>query len=945
MRHYSLMILFVLSAFHKVQPQNIDQTKIISQNAYAEKIYLQLNSTVFTTENTIWFKAIVTDLAHFSSKLSGVLHVELIDFDERIIDKKQFKLKNGITNGFFDLEENLPSGRYLLRAYTQWNKNFGNDFISQVYIDIHPVKKISEKDRPIRNITLTESSSGSFQLSATAYPELLNPEFRGKLKMYIHTDSNTDSLSIQKDENSSYSFRYTLPEQTVKARMELKLDSVKLRNYNMGHVSTYSKTVAVNKHYLDLQFFPEGGRLINGLTSAVGFKALDYNNRGKQVKGFIVDENDAIVTPFQSNELGMGITYLKPNADKTYFAQTEDANGVQYKYPLPKTDALGVVLNVKERQGYVLLTLKTNDTRLEELRVKVQSRGVQYDYFQVALKEGKAKAGIEKSTLPEGIVTITVTNQAQKVVAERLFFNYKETERIHIKATPHLSHYSQRDKTVIELNTKNIDSSSVKANLSVLVLNKEQLGNIQNTRQNILSYFLLNSELRGNIEQSSFYFNPDNPRRTHDMDALMLTQGWRNYKYKPTKVHTKYEFFPEQALQVSGRVRDLLSPNKLLRKPLELTMIYGPLNVVTQKVDSTGQFLFQIEDYFKEDFQAVVQIKNEKGKKKSFDIDIHEQNSPAIDYEKDNTVYLADSTNVFLEEQINYKNTREALKVEAGTLALDAVHLEGYNLTPEREKIMDLHGPPDVVIENEELKRSEKRWHWGLFSLLQSSFPDDIEIIDTGGFLQAKEYGHNFTFIVIDGIPVTLLDYTGIEGLPVEEIKSFELIRTPKNASYYISEVFQEPIDEEETRLLGGLANPADRMDAGLHGVGVYEGMVILAPKISIISIYTYSGKGFYGARTTKGISKITIPGLTPQREFYAPKYSHDDINDWNTPDMRSVVHWAPNITTNRKGKAQVEFYNGDNVGDMLVVVEGITENGKLGYTETIYTVDRKIER
>jgi len=29
----------------------------------------------------------------------------------------------------------------------------------------------------------------------------------------------------------------------------------------------------------------------------------------------------------------------------------------------------------------------------------------------------------------------------------------------------------------------------------------------------------------------------------------------------------------------------------------------------------------------------------------------------------------------------------------------------------------------------------------------------------------------------------------------------------------------------------------------------------------------------------------------------------------------------------------------------MQVIVEGITKNGKIGYFETIYTVDKKIER
>ena len=38
------------------------------------------------------------------------------------------------------------------------------------------------------------------------------------------------------------------------------------------------------------------------------------------------------------------------------------------------------------------------------------------------------------------------------------------------------------------------------SNLSVLVINKEEMGKIQDSRQNILTYFLLSSDLKGVIE-------------------------------------------------------------------------------------------------------------------------------------------------------------------------------------------------------------------------------------------------------------------------------------------------------------------------------------------------------------------------------------------------------------------------------------------------------------
>jgi len=62
----------------------------------------------------------------------------------------------------------------------------------------------------------------------------------------------------------------------------------------------------LNEDYFDLQFFPESGELVDGLRSKVGFKALDYNGKGKFVEGDIVNAEGEIIIHFKSNPLGMG---------------------------------------------------------------------------------------------------------------------------------------------------------------------------------------------------------------------------------------------------------------------------------------------------------------------------------------------------------------------------------------------------------------------------------------------------------------------------------------------------------------------------------------------------------------------------------------------------------------------------------------------------------------
>jgi hypothetical protein len=671
-----------------------------------------------------------------------------------------------------------------------------------------------------------------------------------------------------------------------------------------------------------MQFFPEGGKLVNGLPIHVGFKALDYNNKGKKVTGYIIDGLGNKLFPFVSNNLGMGSFLFIPDISKQYFGQIEVDNGITYKYPLPKISKTGSVLSIKTFKQYISVSVTTNHAFNDSLVVKASCRGIKYQHIDLKFKKDKVDVLIEKKLLPEGIIVFTLLNKNNQPILERLFFNYREDNTINISAKTNLKTYSQRDKTIINIETIDSVTNAFDANLSVLVLNKEALGEMHHSRNNIHSYFLLDSELKGDIEAPSSYFNKTNASRYRDMDALMLTQGWRNYKYKPVKSSLKFRYKPEKNIVVSGTIGEYLNLRKKTKKPLELMLLaFGNSNsVFAQELDSTGYFNFNLGDVYTNELEILIQSKTVKGKNKDYTISINENKSPKIQFKKEEKMQLADSVNAYLEKSIERKQIEDDFKISSNTIALDEVNISGYKMTPEREKMMELHGPPDVVIEDKQLHKKIKKWSYGLFSVLHFNYPDDISIRrvgKNGGFLIAEAHGAGFTFIIIDGIPVQIENYRFIGGLPTEEIKSVEIIENPKNPREYVTDVFGDP------RALDG------------HPPIV----------ISFINIYTYSKKGLFGVQRTTGITKTKISGFAPTREFYAPKHEGLISEDWKVPDLRSVVYWNPNVQTDTDGNAQVEYYNPDDTGEMLVIVEGISKNGKLGYFETAYQVEEKLEK
>ena len=79
-------------------------------------------------------------------------------------------------------------------------------------------------------------------------------------------------------------------------------------------------TQVKNTTSLDVQFFPEGGYLINGFLNPIGFKALDNQGNSIPISGKLMDDTGNIIKEFTSSHLGMGQFHFIPKANRSYSA-------------------------------------------------------------------------------------------------------------------------------------------------------------------------------------------------------------------------------------------------------------------------------------------------------------------------------------------------------------------------------------------------------------------------------------------------------------------------------------------------------------------------------------------------------------------------------------------------------------------------------------------------
>ncbi|MBD1365618.1 TonB-dependent receptor plug domain-containing protein [Mucilaginibacter sp. ZT4R22] len=380
---------------------------------------------------------------------------------------------------------------------------------------------------------------------------------------------------------------------------------------NIGGISPGELAAPAAKLNPDVQFFPEGGEMVNGVRSKIAFKAVSQNGSGENIKGSIIDNEGTAVAEFESAHAGMGIFALLPQAGKAYSAKITLADGRAFTAPLPKALDAGYVLTV-------------NNTRKDSLFIKVATNGQQFQakqntafylvgqsggevYYTAAgtLKTPVFGAGIDKRRFPSGIVQFTLFADGQPVNGRIVFVQSDDTLKMTLSSS--VKTYAARSPVKLDFVAKNDANEPVAGSFSVAVINESRVGADENVEGSIFSHLLLTSDLKGYIEKPNYYFTNTTDAKRAELDILMLTQGYRRFEWKQilTAPDTRIVNQPEQSLTLEGTIKTTgggIVPNGKLM--LTATRENTVLDTVT---DATGNFKFtnlQLSDTAKIVLQA-----------------------------------------------------------------------------------------------------------------------------------------------------------------------------------------------------------------------------------------------------------------------------------------------------------------------------------------------------
>lgn len=117
---------------------------------------------------------------------------------------------------------------------------------------------------------------------------------------------------------------------------------------------------------LRLNFFPEGGELVNGLLSRIGIKAESGNGEDLNVKGKIINNKGDTISQFNTYKFGLGDLLLKPSLSEAPYSAIVNYKGTDFFFMLPQLMESGFGLSIRNHSNKIYV--KAIHTDPEEVK-------------------------------------------------------------------------------------------------------------------------------------------------------------------------------------------------------------------------------------------------------------------------------------------------------------------------------------------------------------------------------------------------------------------------------------------------------------------------------------------------------------------------------------------------------------------------------------------------
>ncbi|MBR3021623.1 MAG: hypothetical protein IKH59_04565 [Bacteroidaceae bacterium] len=862
-----------------------------------EKVYLHLDNTAYFQGETIWYAANVVDATTGGEAKSKVLYVELLSPTGVVLKQQKLKVVDGRCHGSFSLIDSSVEEAVKMRGAIGY-------------------------------------PSGYYQIRA-----------------YTRAMLNFDDAGV---------FSRVIPVYKEPKTEGDYADPV-MEKYTYHELNRPNPKRSEKQDKFNMTFYPEGGHLVSGLPCRIAFKATDKQGHGVNIEALTDNDGNTLPIPLQHN--GMGSFDFTPG-EKTQKVQAI-YEGKKYTFTLPEPEPEGCTLQVL-RSTSQQVNESTNQqihesTSRDSLIVNFAAAGLPATKLlaYTLTSQGRCHAvdtltvgtrgctrTLSTTGFPTGVYQLTLFDAEGTVYAQRLFFvdNGIPTEAVSVTADR--AYYRPFDE--IRLNLQ----SAAQSTFSLAVRDAADYGTAY--RDDIRTYMLLSSELKGLIEDPGWYFErpsddsealPLTGERGEGLDLLMMVQGWTRYNWRqmagvePFKVR----HYTEGQLVVDGwafsRIKETPLPDvKIAVRLSSLDRKHRQETTVT--TDSLGYWSVGVEDFEGEwDLYMETRQKGDKKGNQTTRVRLERSSKPNL-----------------------YAYTPLETWLPAYTWNSDSL------FTVEEAEDSEYQLPPDAhLLQEVEVQGRRKYIDYLTFKAFDAEKDAEL-ILDEGDYTYKvvdylREKGYDVTFPVGETFESFISRYNYDDWLscpPLEEINGRDSIMS--RTIYYQWLSIQSLINGVRTFWFikdgrRDRTGPSffDGYDIDLEEVKsiiVYDDRNLFSSFPAIRDLFTnrliqkferphkYLGlpAGLYiveielnpsRKRRTyvdKNARSTSFTGYTPVVEFYAPTYPNGPVQ--GDKDYRRTIYWNPAVTTDADGYASVSFFNNGYSRALTISAQGLTKDG-----------------
>jgi hypothetical protein len=633
-----------------------------------------------------------------------------------------------------------------------------------------------------------------------------------------------------------------------------------------------------------LQFFPEGGNLVNDIECRVGFIVRNMAGGINDAKGYIIRNSSDTLFSFSPLKFGIGSFLFKPLVGNTYKAIVVLPGGQSINQALPPiyNDGYGMKLDETATGQLKVNVMKkvTGAQQSEQLMLAAHTR----QSLKVAEKgfvnnNGSTAFIIDRDKLGDGITHLTLFNGAGKPVCERLVFK-RPAQTVSLSVNSDRPEYGTREPISLGINTISGSSTDLSMDLSASIFLLDSLQGL--SESSIVDYMWLTSDLGGDIESPGYYFSNDKDVSAAT-DNLMLTHGWRRFKWEEVlqggEAFIKY--LPElNGHLVTGVIKDKRTGFSMPGINGYLSISGQPFGFYAAKSDKYGIVRFEVKRYY-----GNSQVIAQPG--------IGEDSFYRVEIQKPfvNATTGRKMQQYALSEAVKDQLLRKSIGMQVQNI-YSGDSLKNFS-DPFIDDTLPFYGRPENTYMLDDYKR---------FTTMEEVLREYVREIGVGArheqliFKIFNPIAHDFyegnALVLLDG--VALANPNKIFAYDPLKIKRIDVIR-----------------------------------DRYVMGLSTFNG---------VASFSTYEGM-FDGFELDPGLVAIDYSGLQLQREFYSPAYDTKEQLQRRIPDFRNTLYWNGDIQTGKNGKTNLRVYSSDLKGKYIVVVQGMNETGDFVSATTTFEI------